>query len=121
LPPLRSRLPRNLYGREDYCEYCGSRKLSGRELAEHRGVHAHSFAIVEVPRQKNDLMLVLCVSMAIAVSRLLAPAIIQDDGGTLVIGRDEITAEELLAVAAKGGLPVGEAMKRFYDRLPIGK
>jgi hypothetical protein len=108
-----------IYGREEYCEYCGPRKLSEAEMAEHRGAHGFSFAIVEIPRQRDDLMLTLCVSMVIAVSRLLAPVVIRDGGGTLVTGRDEITAEELLAAAAEENLPVTQAMKSFYDRLPI--
>ncbi len=108
-----------IYGREEYCEDCGSRQLSEASMAEHRNAHAFSFAIVEIPRQKDDLMLTLCASMVIEVSRLLAPAVIRDYGGTLVTGRDEITAEELLAAAAEQDLPVAEAMKSFYDRLPI--
>lgn len=84
-------------------------------------VPTYEFSIIEIARRNDDLMLVMCISTAIAVAKLMKVGSIFDYDGVWSDCGDEVSIDNLLGLAIDKKMPLHEAMICFYKKLPAFK
>ena len=79
----------------------------------------YQFSITEISRSFSDIALAVCVAFAISVAEILSVTEIIDRSGIWAIGRDEVSVDRLLSLALEERLPLDEAIKALYEKIPI--
>jgi len=79
----------------------------------------YQFCITDIPRRYDDIFLMICIAMAVAVARIFSVTHIIDGHGVLVLDGDVVPVENLLNHSIDVRLPLTEAMHEFYKKMPL--
>lgn len=77
------------------------------------------FCISEIPRETNDLLLVLCLALLISAAKFMGATEIVDYHGIFNANSDGTSIVDLLSLKVDRPVTLGEALKEFYKKLPI--
>jgi hypothetical protein len=77
------------------------------------------FCISEVPRETDDLLLVLCLALLISAAKFMGATEIVDYHGIINSNSDETSIADLMSLKIDGAVTLDEALKEFYKKLPI--
>lgn len=87
----------------------------------HSTVPMYEFCITEIPRKNDDMLLIICISLAISAAKILQVKNIVDYCGVWSVGSDSVSIEYLLALSVDRCLPLDQSLKLFYEQLPAFK
>lgn len=77
----------------------------------------YEFCITEIPRSRGDGLLAVCLSMTIAVAKIMSVDFIVDYSGIWCQSEsDQIYVEDLLKLAIMEDLPINSAIQVLYDK-----
>lgn len=78
----------------------------------------YEFSVLEIPRNFDDMLFAFSVSICIGAAKYLGESYIIDIYG--VLGHsDNVAIEKVLSAALTERLPLSEALRVFYSRLPV--
>lgn len=77
------------------------------------------FCITEIKRDFSDISLAVCIAISISVAEIFSSPEIIDGYGVWVQGRDEVSVDKLLSLALKEQLPLMDALKLYYKKIPV--
>lgn len=79
----------------------------------------YQLCIMDIPKEKDTLWPLVCVSLAIAVANLSFQSVFIDYEGFCSLKEDEVNVEDFMKLANPHFLPLDEAMAYFYGKLPM--
>ncbi|WP_090436603.1 hypothetical protein [Duganella sp. CF458] len=77
------------------------------------------FCISEIPRETDDLLLVLCHALLISAAKFMGATEIVDYHGIFNSNSDETSIVDLMSLKIDRPATLDEALKEFYKKLPI--
>lgn len=77
------------------------------------------FCISEIPRETDDLLLVLTLALLISAAKFMGSTEIVDYHGIFNANSDETPIADLMSLKIDEHVSLDEALKAFYKKLPI--
>lgn len=85
---------------------------------EEGDVPFYHFTFMEIARRSNDILLVVCISLAVAVAKILSVKTLIEYNGVWAKNGESMNIDEVLSLGNEESLPIDEALRTFYKKLP---